>query len=365
MPSSIQKPGVELPRADEERERGQRDEDDRRRPARRECAVRAVDASKPEERTSDTHAVDEAREREAWRSCERFVAGMDPRGRDPRTTLLELAERAPAVGDADRYGRGMLAERLEERVAGLLGKEAAVWMPSGTMAQQIALRIHAVRTGREPRRLPPALPPRRARGARLRVAARAEGDAARRPRPAGRAPRTSRQLQRAASRPCCSSCHSATSADGCLRGTTSSRRAPRRRAQAALRSPRRRAALAVRPVLRAAARRDRSALRHRLRLLLQGPRRARGLRARRAGRRDRRGARLAGPPRRPDVLASSRSCSRPSAAWTRCCRACLSYVAHARELAAALADARRRDGRPRPAAGRDVPPATSAATPSA
>ena len=92
--------------------------------------------------------MDEAREREAWQSCERFVAGMDPRARDPRTMLLELAERAPAIGDADRYGKGMLAERLEERVAGLLGKEAAVWMPSGTMAQQIALRIHAVRTGR-------------------------------------------------------------------------------------------------------------------------------------------------------------------------------------------------------------------------
>jgi threonine aldolase len=62
--------------------------------------------------------------------------------------LLELAERAPAVGEADRYGGGMLAERLEGRIAELLGKEAAVWMPSGTMAQQIALRIHARRTGR-------------------------------------------------------------------------------------------------------------------------------------------------------------------------------------------------------------------------
>ena len=63
--------------------------------------------------------------------------------------LLELAERAPDVGEADRYGGGMLATRLEARVAELLGKEAAVWMPSGTMAQQIALRIHARRTGRE------------------------------------------------------------------------------------------------------------------------------------------------------------------------------------------------------------------------
>jgi threonine aldolase len=92
--------------------------------------------------------MDEKREREAWIGCERFVAGVEPRRRDPRTMLLELAERAPAVGEADRYGGGMLAERLEARVAELLGKEAAVWMPSGTMAQQIALRIHAVQTGR-------------------------------------------------------------------------------------------------------------------------------------------------------------------------------------------------------------------------
>jgi threonine aldolase len=93
--------------------------------------------------------VDEARERAAWVNAERFVAGMHPRRRDARATLLELAERAPAIGEVDRYGRGMLAERLEVRVAEVLGKEAAVWMPSGTMAQQIALRIHAERTGRD------------------------------------------------------------------------------------------------------------------------------------------------------------------------------------------------------------------------
>ena len=92
--------------------------------------------------------MDETREREAWKNCERFVAGVEPQRRDPRTMLLELAERAPAVGEADRYGGGMLATRLEGRIAELLGKEAAVWMPSGTMAQQIALRIHALQTGR-------------------------------------------------------------------------------------------------------------------------------------------------------------------------------------------------------------------------
>jgi threonine aldolase len=50
--------------------------------------------------------------------------------------------------ETDNYGEGELPERVQGRVAALLGKEAAVWLPSGTMAQQIALRIHAERRGR-------------------------------------------------------------------------------------------------------------------------------------------------------------------------------------------------------------------------
>ena len=69
-----------------------------------------------------------------WAATERVVAGGHPRSR-------------PGGDDADTYGGGPAAERLTARVAALLGKEAAVWMPSGTMAQQIALRIHAERRG--------------------------------------------------------------------------------------------------------------------------------------------------------------------------------------------------------------------------
>jgi threonine aldolase len=47
----------------------------------------------------------------------------------------------------DVYGEGDRIEALEARVASLLGKEAAVFMPSGTMAQPIALRIWAERKG--------------------------------------------------------------------------------------------------------------------------------------------------------------------------------------------------------------------------
>jgi threonine aldolase len=85
--------------------------------------------------------------RTVWARCERVVGTFSPADRDPRATLRALAELAPPNDEVDLYGERALAERLEARVAGLLGKEAAVWMPSGTMAQQIALRVHCERRG--------------------------------------------------------------------------------------------------------------------------------------------------------------------------------------------------------------------------
>ncbi|MET8454789.1 threonine aldolase family protein [Streptomyces parvulus] len=49
-------------------------------------------------------------------------------------------------GPVDMYGNGVV-EALEERTAALLGLEAAVFFPTGTMAQQVALRCWAGRTG--------------------------------------------------------------------------------------------------------------------------------------------------------------------------------------------------------------------------
>lgn len=46
---------------------------------------------------------------------------------------------------ADLYGEGGVVAELEEHVAALLGKPAAVFLPSGTMAQGAALRVHADR----------------------------------------------------------------------------------------------------------------------------------------------------------------------------------------------------------------------------
>lgn len=42
---------------------------------------------------------------------------------------------------SDRYGTGEAIEAFEDKIARLLGKESAVFFPSGTMAQQIAMRI--------------------------------------------------------------------------------------------------------------------------------------------------------------------------------------------------------------------------------
>jgi threonine aldolase len=70
--------------------------------------------------------------------CERFVSPWTA-PRDPAEIFRALAERAG--GRMDLYGGGESVKRLETRVAELLGKEAAVLFPSGTMAQPVALRI--------------------------------------------------------------------------------------------------------------------------------------------------------------------------------------------------------------------------------
>jgi threonine aldolase len=49
--------------------------------------------------------------------------------------------------DVDLYGTGKRLNAFEARIAALLGKDAGVFMPSGTMAQQIVLRIVADRDG--------------------------------------------------------------------------------------------------------------------------------------------------------------------------------------------------------------------------
>ncbi|AKZ57222.1 Low-specificity L-threonine aldolase [Streptomyces ambofaciens ATCC 23877] len=64
-----------------------------------------------------------------------------------RLALLDGAAELYDLDEAsDMYGNGIV-EALEEKTAALLGTEAAAFFPTGTMAQQVALRCWAGRTG--------------------------------------------------------------------------------------------------------------------------------------------------------------------------------------------------------------------------
>jgi threonine aldolase len=73
------------------------------------------------------------------------VAGAVNLYSDTQTQPSEGMRRAIAtaeVGDEQR-GADATTRRLEERVAELLGQEAGLFLPSGTMCNQISLRLHA------------------------------------------------------------------------------------------------------------------------------------------------------------------------------------------------------------------------------
>jgi len=53
---------------------------------------------------------------------------------------MRAAMAAAPVGD-DQFGEDPTVNLLQERVAALLGKEAALWVPTGTMANQVAVRV--------------------------------------------------------------------------------------------------------------------------------------------------------------------------------------------------------------------------------
>ncbi|MBK9362481.1 MAG: aminotransferase class I/II-fold pyridoxal phosphate-dependent enzyme [Rubrivivax sp.] len=56
------------------------------------------------------------------------------------TDAMRAAMAAAPVGD-DQYGEDPSTNRLQARVAELLGQEAALWLPSGTMSNQVALLV--------------------------------------------------------------------------------------------------------------------------------------------------------------------------------------------------------------------------------
>jgi threonine aldolase len=104
-----------------------------------------------EERQAEQSGQERMRERRrvAFAKAERVLWRPGFR-RTIRERLADLQQAAPEVYDLDKpvdqYGNEIVAD-LEERVATLLGTEAAAFFPTGTMAQQVALRCWAGRTG--------------------------------------------------------------------------------------------------------------------------------------------------------------------------------------------------------------------------
>lgn len=90
-----------------------------------------------------------ARRLAAWHGSTRVLTSL-AMGEQLGERLARLTADAARVHDLDDwldfYGDGVV-EKLERRVADLLGMEAAAFFPTGTMAQQIALRCWAGRTG--------------------------------------------------------------------------------------------------------------------------------------------------------------------------------------------------------------------------
>ncbi|MFF0091271.1 threonine aldolase family protein [Streptomyces canus] len=114
-----------------------------------QSAGHAADEAAPEQLTETERLLRRrARRISAYRRANRALAR--PGLLAPLRERLSLLDGVDALYDLDEpsdlYGNGIV-EALEEKVAGLLGKEAAAFFPTGTMAQQVALRCWAGRTG--------------------------------------------------------------------------------------------------------------------------------------------------------------------------------------------------------------------------
>jgi threonine aldolase len=69
--------------------------------------------------------------------CTRFLRGHGP------VRAADLLAAIPQDTVVDTYGDGGVVTELETEIAALLDMPAAVFLPSGTMAQQAVLRVHA------------------------------------------------------------------------------------------------------------------------------------------------------------------------------------------------------------------------------
>ncbi|MGO8960294.1 MAG: threonine aldolase family protein [Streptosporangiaceae bacterium] len=83
-------------------------------------------------------AVTEQEELTARRDrCTRFLAGHGP------VSAAAMLATIPPDTQPDNYGQGGVVADLEAEVSALLAKPAAVFLPTGVMAQQAVLRVHA------------------------------------------------------------------------------------------------------------------------------------------------------------------------------------------------------------------------------
>ena len=102
-------------------------------------AASAASAGLPAGAAGDTTAPDLDALRDA---CNRFLHSHGP------VRAADLLATVPADTVPDRYGDGGVVAELEAEIKLVLGKPAAVFLPSGTMAQQSVLRVHADRRQR-------------------------------------------------------------------------------------------------------------------------------------------------------------------------------------------------------------------------
>ncbi|KZE64817.1 threonine aldolase [Fictibacillus phosphorivorans] len=81
---------------------------------------------------------------QAYKQAKYQVTGH---GKRDITVLKEALARVSEELESDMYGKGHVIEAFQEKMAAYLGKESAVFFPSGTMAQQIAMRNWCDRKG--------------------------------------------------------------------------------------------------------------------------------------------------------------------------------------------------------------------------
>ena len=94
--------------------------------------------------TTMSSAVSSSGEQAALRGqCTVFLTGHGP------VSAAGLLASIPPDTVVDRYGDGGVVAELEAEIAERLGKPAAAFLPSGTMAQQSVLRVHADRRQRQ------------------------------------------------------------------------------------------------------------------------------------------------------------------------------------------------------------------------